>query len=109
MGDALGSAQACEIAHPRRFGRSGDTCRMSKERARRSKVLDKLASATEDRALVCLSRSIRRGDTLDGFVVGIGKEWVLLANLDPNIYLNGFVAIRICDVSKVKRPSNESF
>jgi len=66
-------------------------------------VRAELAKAAEDRALVRISRSIRRSDKVDGFVVGLGQEWVLLALLDANIYLDGYVALRLTDVSKVKR------
>jgi hypothetical protein len=61
-----------------------------------------LETAVRDQMLVRVSRTIRRGK-LDGFVVGIGQAWVLLAVLDPNIYLNGYAALRLGDVSKVKQ------
>ena len=59
--------------------------------------------------LVRVTRGIPRSDWLEGFVVGVGKVWVLLALLDPNIYLNGFVAVRIADISTVKAPRSASF
>lgn len=64
----------------------------------------------ESRALVRLSRSIRCADPVDGFVVGIGEKWVLLAELDPNIDLNGFCAVRRADITKVSvRGGSDSF
>jgi hypothetical protein len=62
-----------------------------------------LETAVREQTLVRVSRTIRRNDKLDGFVVGIGQAWVLLAVLDANIYLNGYAALRLGDVSKVKR------
>ena len=62
-----------------------------------------LETAAQQQSLVRLSRSIRRSDKLDGFVVGLGQGWVLLAVLDHNIYLNGFAAVRVADVKKVNR------
>src|SRR5262245_44793069 len=62
-----------------------------------------LATAARESMLVRVARSIRRSEKLDGFVVGIGREWVLLALLDPNIYLDGHTAVRIRDVAKVSR------
>lgn len=64
----------------------------------------------EDQRLVRLTRGIARSDKIDGFVVAIGKSWLLLAALDPNIYLNGFIALRLSDLSKVtRRRDNETF
>ena len=60
-----------------------------------------LACAQADSSLVRLSRSIRHTDPIDGFVVGTGHSWLLLAALDDNIYLNGYIALRIADISKI--------
>lgn len=77
---------------------------MSKGKNRRGhNVRRELESAAGAQAIVRLSRSIRRSDTMEGFVVGLGQRWVLLAVLDPNMYLNGYAALRLKDVSKVKR------
>jgi hypothetical protein len=62
-----------------------------------------LETPVRQQTLVRVSRTIRRGDKLDGFVVGIGQAWVLLAVLDPNIYLNGYAALGLGDVAKVSR------
>lgn len=79
-----------------------DTGRMSSIRPRKSAKIRKcLAAAMEDRTLVRLTRSIRNADKVDGFVVGIGEEWVLLASLDPNIDLDGFTGVRLADITKV--------
>lgn len=62
-----------------------------------------MENAAREQRLLRISRTIRRSDKIDGFVVGVGQAWVLLAVLDPNIYLNGYTALRLGDVSKVKR------
>jgi hypothetical protein len=64
-------------------------------------VRAELDKAAQEQALVRVSRSIRRSDKLDGFVVGLGQAWVLLAVLDHSIYLNGYAALRLGDVSRV--------
>lgn len=57
-----------------------------------------------------LTRSIKRSDKIDGFVVAVGRRWVLLAVLDDLIILNGFVAVRCDDVARVQRRGGpESF
>jgi hypothetical protein len=66
-------------------------------------VRAQLEKAAVEQALVRVSRSIRRSDKIDGFVVGLGREWALLAVLDPNVHHNGYVALRLRHVSKIKR------
>jgi hypothetical protein len=46
----------------------------------------------------------------DGFVVGLGAEWVLLHWLDPSIVLNGYTALPLEDVDLVEvRTAAETF
>jgi hypothetical protein len=60
-----------------------------------------LEVAAREQALVRITRSIRGSDELDGFVVGLGQEWALLAVLDDTIHLNGYAGLRLGDVSEV--------
>jgi hypothetical protein len=77
---------------------------MSRGRDRRGHdARRELEEAAKTQAHVRLSRSIRHGDKVDGFVVGLGSQWVLLAKLDLNMYLDGYAALRLSDVAKVKR------
>lgn len=90
------------------FGKEGlghpDTGQMSEVKSGKSQaVRAELETAAQQQSLVRLSRSIPRSDKLDGFVVGLGHAWLLLAVLDHNIYLNGFAALRVADVKKVNR------
>ncbi|RBY80594.1 hypothetical protein DQ238_08435 [Geodermatophilus sp. TF02-6] len=66
-------------------------------------VRAELDEAAQEQALVRVSWSIRRSDELDGFVVGLGQAWVLLAELDHDIHLNGYAALRLGGVSRVER------
>ncbi|RBY88029.1 hypothetical protein DQ244_15805 [Blastococcus sp. TBT05-19] len=65
-------------------------------------VRAELDEAATRLALVRVSRSIPGSDELDGFVMGTGRAWVLLALLDPGVHLNGYVALRLADVSDVE-------
>jgi hypothetical protein len=77
---------------------------MSEVESRKSKALRaELETAAREQARLRLSRSIRGSDKVDGFVVGLGQAWVLVAVLDPNMYLNGFAALRLADVKRVER------
>lgn len=79
---------------------------MGKEHPRRRATRtarDALAAAADDLAVVRVGRSIPRADTVEGVVVGIGAEWVLIAVVDPMVVLDGLVAVRLADVTKVRR------
>ena len=76
---------------------------MSKSSPSSREVRSTLHAAEEDRTLVRLHRTIRRSDDIEGFVVGVGDKWVLLALLDDLLILNGYVGVRLDDVEKVQR------
>lgn len=70
---------------------------------RQEKVRERLRRAQEDVALV----RVYRGDDLDvidGYVLALGREWLLLAALDAAIVLDGQTALRLSDVRRVGRP-----
>lgn len=74
-----------------------------------SKVRKRLRHAMVDHTLVRIERSIDRADTLDGFVVGVGEQWLLLHWLDQRIHLDGFVALRIADVERIEDKRAQAF
>ncbi len=49
-----------------------------------------------------VSRSIRGSDTVEGFVVTVGDEWLLLAVLAPTIHFDGYTALRLRDLAEVE-------
>lgn len=53
-------------------------------------------------------RSIDGADVLEGFVLGLGKKWVLLARLG-DASLDGFVAVRLDDLARVQPIRSGSF
>jgi hypothetical protein len=61
-----------------------------------------LTEAADQERVVRVRRGIRRADKLEGYVVGIGRRWFLLHLLSPDIFLNGYSALRIADVNQVK-------
>lgn len=73
---------------------------------RRNKVLERLHLAQEELALVRVDRG-DEFDLLDGYVVAVGSEWVLLAVLDDAIVLDGHTALRLADVRRIGRRSND--
>jgi hypothetical protein len=62
------------------------------------KVKTQLARAAEKLELVRLRRDIPDADEVEGYVLEVGAEWVLLARFDPEVFLNGFELVRRSDV-----------
>ena len=65
-------------------------------------VRAELQTAAREQALVRVVRTIRDSDDLDGFVVGLGEAWLLLALFAHDVHLDGHVAVRLADVSEVE-------
>lgn len=64
----------------------------------------KLLAAVKDRTLVNLWRDEIDASPVTGFVAGVGSEWCLLVYVNEEITYNGFVAVRLRDVSEVESP-----
>lgn len=62
-----------------------------------------LESALEERALVRILRRPKHSYRVDGFVVGLGSKWVLVAQTMDGGYFDGYVAFRLRDVTSVTR------
>ena len=71
--------------------------------ATKREVREKLAAAAKSQTLVRIERRPRRGDRVDGFVVGVGSKWVLVATTMDGGYFDGCAAIRLRDVTRVRR------
>lgn len=66
-----------------------------------------LRDAMNQGTFVELSRRPRHAETLQGFIVGIGRKWAVIQGTREGGHYNGFSAFRLRDVSKVT--SDESF
>ena len=66
-----------------------------------SKIRERLTAAANSQELVQITRSIRRADRLEGFALDIGRGWLLLHRASHDMFLDGYVAIRVGDVKKV--------
>ena len=65
--------------------------------------LERLRVAREEPHPVSIRRRIEDADEVTGYVVGVGREWALVAELDDGLALDGFAAVRRDDVRKVER------
>jgi hypothetical protein len=71
---------------------------------RQDKVRECLRRAQDELALVRIDRG-EDVDRMDGYVVAVGAEWLLLAVLDDAIVLDGHAALRVEDVRRVRSRS----
>jgi hypothetical protein len=67
----------------------------------------KLSAALDATDLVWIERRPRSRNRVDGFVVGVGSKWALIAVTMDGGFFDGFAAIRLRDVTLVRR--NRSF
>ena len=73
-------------------------------------VLARLEHARAERLPVHVRRWIPSADRLDGFVVGIGAEWVALQRLSDRIEFDGWQLVRRKDIQAVHiEPDPEGF
>ncbi len=66
-----------------------------------------LLRALEAREHVRLRRRPRFAQDLDGFVVGVGAKWALLQNTRDGGHLDGWIAVRVADVRRIR--AHDSF
>jgi len=60
--------------------------------------------------LLELRRNIRRAEHVKGYVVGIGKKWVLLAYMNfEEVKVDRYVAVRLAHIDRVKPVKNAGF
>lgn len=69
---------------------------------------DRLLRAMGKREPVRVRRNIRKTGYVEGYVVAVGAEWVLVALLQ-DVAFNGFVALRLNDVTGAKRAHAPKF
>ena len=72
---------------------------------RSSDITERLQEAQQDSTLVRVERR-DDFDDIEGYVVGVGGEWVLFAVLDAAIVLDGHAAVRLRDVRRIRHRSN---
>lgn len=66
----------------------------------------RLAAALAEQAMVRIDLHPRHSERVDGFVVGIGKKWGLVAATMDGGYFDGYQAFRLKDVDRVRRDTS---
>jgi len=69
-------------------------------------VRKRLSAALTEWAKVRIDLRPKHSDRLDGFVVGIGEQWCLLAATMDGGYFDGYRAFRLQDVERVRRDTS---
>lgn len=72
-------------------------------------VVKRLQRVRASNDLVRVQRTVCGRERLDGYVVDVGARWALLAMLDDRIVLDGFTAVSIADIIRVKRAGTREF
>jgi hypothetical protein len=57
--------------------------------SKRKRIGGQLADLVGTEELIRLRRAIRGADRLEGFVAGVGREWVLVHVFDADMFLDG--------------------
>lgn len=67
-----------------------------------AEIRSRLEAAAASQRLVRLERVSRPGQSIDGFVIGVGAKWVLLARIMAGGYFDGVTAVRSREISRVR-------
>lgn len=72
-------------------------------------IRDQLVDVEASRTFVKIRRCIRKAEVIEGFVVGVGKQWALVHAASSHQFLDSHAAIRISDVCAITRSDKDSF
>ena len=76
----------------------------------KGKIRTRLNRAQADEALVRITRWIPDADRVEGFVVGLSREWVVLQRLSDRITFDGWISVRVQDIQAVAiYPTQDNF
>lgn len=67
------------------------------------KIRARLEAAQQSETLIRLNRVSRPDQRFDGFVVGVGQKWVLIARTMNGGFFDGYAAIRLREVRRVRK------
>jgi hypothetical protein len=70
------------------------------------KVRSELKSYVDSERIVRIRRHSRPSYTIDGFVLAVGNNWVLLSRAMEGGYFDGHAAIRIRDIKRLRRDTS---
>lgn len=83
--------------HPVRMTKSP----LSKPPVSKAKIRTRLERAQAEEALVRITRWIPDADRVEGFVVGLSREWLILHRLSDRLTFDGWISVRVQDIQAV--------
>ena len=66
------------------------------------KIRGRLRRAERDQRMVGITSKLQHANQLDGFVVGVGTEWVVVAHTRDGGFFDGYGAVRLRDIARVR-------
>lgn len=76
----------------------------------KGRIRTRLNRAPADEALVRITRWIPDADRVEGFVVALSREWLLLHRLSDRIAFDGWICVRVQDIQAVViYPTEDNF
>jgi hypothetical protein len=67
---------------------------------------DVLRNALRNQQLVRITFGQRNQTVVDGVVKAVGRRWILVARIHPELFWDGFIALRRDDIVMVRTPDN---
>lgn len=66
------------------------------------KVRALLTTAQRERTHITLRLAFGKRETVDGFVIGVGRKWALLAATMTGGFFDGYVAVRLTEIARAR-------
>jgi hypothetical protein len=82
----------------------GEEKKVTKTARTSGKVVRKLGDllASDPTQLVRIYRDIENADCIDGYVVAVGSEWIVVHVLEEGVELDGFCSVLLSDICRVQ-------
>jgi hypothetical protein len=74
--------------------------------SKKSKIVSKLKRALETPSVYRITRRSKAMDKVDGFVVGLSTQWVLIARTFDGGYPDGLMTIRVRDITRIDKDTS---
>ncbi|WP_104273614.1 hypothetical protein [Rathayibacter sp. AY1D9] len=70
--------------------------------SKQKKIREVLLSAWAGNEAVRIWRGSKRDETIEGFVVGVGRKWTLVTPMTTGGFFDGYAAILLTDISRAR-------
>ncbi|ROP50159.1 MULTISPECIES: hypothetical protein [unclassified Rathayibacter] len=70
--------------------------------SKQKKIRKVLLTARAEDSAVRIQRGWKRAETIEGFVVGVGRKWTLIATTTTGGFFDGYATIRLTDITRAR-------